>query len=60
MTLSTKIGIGFVVAGFLVGFFDRQIFGRGPSAARLVVILGLGVACLVTMFLLGRRGRRRG
>ena len=57
MKLSTKIGIGFAVAGFFVGFFDRQIFGQGRKALRVVAILGHGVACLATMFTLSRRDR---
>ena len=58
MRLSTKIGLGFAVIGFLVGFFDRQIFGQGRSGLRALAIAGLGVLCFATMFVLSRRDRR--
>ena len=59
MTPSTKIGLAFAVVGFLVGFFDRQLFGREPGAVRWIAILGLGLACFATMFALNWRARRR-
>jgi hypothetical protein len=59
MKLSTKVGIGFAVVGFLVGFFDRQIFGAARNGWRAATILGLGIVCLATMFALSRRDRDR-
>jgi hypothetical protein len=59
MEASTKAGIGFVIVGFFVGFFDRQLFGLDGNGFRLGTILVLGFACFVTMFLLSRRDRRR-
>ncbi|HVH27871.1 MAG TPA: hypothetical protein VM818_13975 [Vicinamibacterales bacterium] len=57
MKLSTKIGLGFALVGFLLGFFDRQIFGQSRNSARLAIILGLGLLCFATMFVLSRRDR---
>jgi hypothetical protein len=57
MKLSTKVGLGFAIAGFLLGFFDRQIFGQGSNATRVTAIVGLGVLCFATMFALSRRSR---
>jgi hypothetical protein len=59
MKLSTKVGIGFAVAGFLIGFFDRQIFGQSRNGTRVAVVLGLGLLCFATMFALSRRNRDR-
>ena len=59
MKPSTKVGIGFAVAGFFLGFFDRQIFGEGNDGRRVIVILGLGLLCFTTMFALNRRNRGR-
>jgi hypothetical protein len=58
MKLSTKVGLGFAGVGFLLGFFDRQIFGQS-NVTRVAVILGLGLLCFTTMFALSRRNRSK-
>ena len=60
MKLSTKAGLSFILAGFLIAFLGKLMLGEAFDPIERVLVPVLAVGCVVTMAVLMYRERVRG